>query len=93
MDFKSDLAGKDIQMEGNLKWVDIFEDYYGVYQVETEIREYTNSETEDSFPSEKITVYVYKNVDGKYEVINWQPCPNSSLIDAKNPANKERSNC
>lgn len=72
MSLKPALAGKNIQMEGNLKWIDVFEDYYGVYQVDAEIFEFIESGAKDSRPPDQITVYLHKNEDGNYEVIYCQ---------------------
>lgn len=66
------LASKNITMEGNLKWLDVFEDYYGVYQVEAEVNESTEEGAKSSLPPEKITLYMHKDNDGKYKVIYCQ---------------------
>lgn len=73
VEFKPSLAGKTIQMEGNLKWLDVYEVYYGVYQVDAKISEFKENDQKDSNPPDQITVYLHKNENGNYEMIDYTP--------------------
>lgn len=66
------LAGKNFQIESKLKWIDIFEDYYGVYQVEDDIYEYIESSDQKKGPPDKITFYTHQNNVGDFEVIYYK---------------------
>ncbi len=69
---KQTLIGKKIQIEGNLGWIDIFEDYFGVYQVDAEVGEFNEDSTKDFIPQDRITFYTRKDNDGNYKIIYWQ---------------------
>lgn len=62
------LRGKDIQMEGRLAWVDVFEGYLNVYRVDTEIGE---SSENNFIPQEKLTFYTVKDQGGNYKIVYW----------------------
>lgn len=62
------LRGKDIQMEGRLTWVDVFEDYLNVYRVDAEIGE---SSENNFIPQEKVTFYTVKDQEGNYKIVYW----------------------
>lgn len=62
------LRGKDIQMEGRLAWVDVFEDYLNVYRVDAEIGE---SSENNFIPQEKLTFYTVKDQEGNYKIVYW----------------------
>jgi len=66
------LAGKNIQTEAKLKWIDIFEDYYGVYQVEDDIYEYAERSNQKIGSPDKITFYTHQNNEGDFEVIYYK---------------------
>lgn len=65
------LANKTITIEQNLKWIDVFEDYYGVYQVDANIYEYAESSKRKIGPPDKITFYTHQNKEGDFEVIYY----------------------
>jgi hypothetical protein len=65
------LAGKNIQIEAKLKWIDIFEGYYGVYQVDDDIYEYAESNGQKKGSPDKITFYIHQNNEGVFEVIYY----------------------
>ncbi|NLB53458.1 MAG: hypothetical protein GX808_11080 [Syntrophomonadaceae bacterium] len=65
-----DLLGKNIQMEGSLSWIDVFEGYLNVYRVDTEIGEFSEN---NFIPQEKLTFYTVRDQDGNYKIIYLKP--------------------
>jgi len=65
------LANKTITIEQNLKWIDVFEDYYNVYQIDANIYEYAESRQSKIGPPDKITFYIHQNKAGDFEVIYY----------------------
>ncbi len=63
------LQGKNIEIEGRLTWVDVFEDYLNVYRVDAEIGEFS----ENNFtPQENLTFYTVRDQDGNYKIVYWK---------------------
>jgi len=71
LDINPALAGKSIHMESTIKWIDIFEDFYGVYQVDAEVNESLENGSTDIVPPDRFTFYVQKNDNGNYEIIHY----------------------
>ena len=65
----SNLAGKDIMMEGLLTWMDIYEGYYNVYRVDAEIGAFSE---EEFVPEEDLTFYTIRDQEGNFKIINWK---------------------
>lgn len=71
LDINPVLAGKRIHMKSTIKWIDIFEDFYGVYQVDAEVNESLENGAKDIIPPDRFTFYVQKNDNGNYEIIHY----------------------
>ena len=62
------LQGQNIQMEGLLTWVDVYEGYVNVYRVDADIG--LQSEDDEFTPQDKLTFYTIRDTDGNYKIIN-----------------------
>lgn len=64
------LQAQNIQMEGLLTWVDVYEGYFNVYQVDTEIGIF--SEDDDFKPQDKLSFYTVRDPEGNFKIIGWK---------------------
>ncbi len=64
------LKGQNIQMEGLLTWVDVYEGYFNVYRVDADIG--IQSEDDSFTPLDKLTFYTIRDQSGDYKIISWK---------------------
>lgn len=60
------LQGKNIQFEGRLAWVDLFDGYLNVYRVDAQVGEFSDN---GFAPQEKLSFYTVRDRDGDYKII------------------------
>ncbi len=63
------LKGQDIEIEGRLSWLDVWNDYLSVYQMQAEV----GKPSENNFvPVQKLTFYTILDHDGNHRIIGWK---------------------
>lgn len=63
------LKGQDIEIAGRVSWVDVYQDYLGVYRVEAEV----GQASENNFtPVQKLTFHTIIDQDGNHKIIDWK---------------------
>ncbi|HCF49516.1 MAG TPA: hypothetical protein DER60_04495 [Syntrophomonas sp.] len=63
------LQGKNIQIEGRLTWMDVFEDYLNVHRVDAEVGEFSENNFE---PQENFSFYTARDQNGNYKIVYWE---------------------